>query len=94
MRPLNHRFTAESDYEAWADTVEPLLQRHPPGASRLLDLACGTGESLLPFLRRGYEVTGCDLSPAMLDLAREKAPGVRLVQADIRACRRSGASTW
>ena len=85
LAPFYDRFTEESDYEAWADTVEPLLQRHRPGASRLLDLACGTGESLLPFLRRGYEVTGCDLSPAMLDEARSKAPGVRLVQADIRA---------
>ena len=81
--PFYDRFTAESDYEAWADTVEPLLHRHRPGASRLLDLACGTGESLLPFLRRGYEVTGCDLSEAMLEQARAKAPGVRLVRADI-----------
>jgi SAM-dependent methyltransferase len=85
LAPFYDRFTAESDYEAWADTVEPLLHRHRPGASRLLDLACGTGESLLPFLRRGYEITGCDVSEAMLELAREKAPGVRLVRADITA---------
>ena len=85
LAPFYDRFTEESDYEAWADTVEPLLHRHRPGASRLLDLACGTGESLLPFLRRGYEVTGCDLSEAMLERARAKAPGVRLVRADITA---------
>jgi SAM-dependent methyltransferase len=85
LAPFYDRFTAESDYEAWADTVEPLLRRHRPGAKRLLDLACGTGESLLPFLRRGYAVTGCDLSEAMLARARAKAPGVRLVRADVTA---------
>jgi SAM-dependent methyltransferase len=85
LAPFYDRFTEESDYEAWADTVEPLLQRHRPGATRLLDLACGTGESLLPFVRRGYDVTGSDLSGAMLEQARAKAPGVRLVQADMCA---------
>ena len=31
-------------------------------------------EELLPFLRRGFEVTGCDVSPAMLAEAARKAP--------------------
>ena len=85
LAPFYDRLTAESDYEAWADTVEPVLRRHRDGGRRLLDLACGTGESLLPFLRRGYAVTGCDLSEAMLRQARAKAPGVRLVRADVTA---------
>lgn len=85
LAPFYDRLTAESDYEAWADTVEPVLRRHGDGGRRLLDMACGTGESLLPFLRRGYAVTGCDLSEAMLRQARAKAPGVRLVRADVTA---------
>jgi SAM-dependent methyltransferase len=28
-----------------------------------LDLACGTGRLLLPLLRAGLDVDGCDLSP-------------------------------
>jgi SAM-dependent methyltransferase len=38
-----------------------------------LDLACGTGRLLLPLLRAGLEVDGCDLSPDMLQLCRERA---------------------
>lgn len=39
-----------------------------PG-SRLLDLGCGTGEDALHFARRGHEVEGVDLSPAMIEAA-------------------------
>jgi SAM-dependent methyltransferase len=38
-----------------------------------LDLACGTGRILLPLLRAGLDVDGCDLSPDMLALCREQA---------------------
>jgi SAM-dependent methyltransferase len=40
---------------------------------RLLDLCCGTGQLALHFLDSGYEVTGIDLSDAMLDYARGNA---------------------
>lgn len=39
----------------------------------LLDLCCGTGQLALHFLDHGYQVTGLDLSEAMLGYAREKA---------------------
>jgi SAM-dependent methyltransferase len=38
-----------------------------------LDLACGTGRLLLPLLRAGLDVDGCDLSPDMLTLCRAQA---------------------
>jgi SAM-dependent methyltransferase len=38
-----------------------------------LDLACGTGRLLLPLLRAGLDVDGCDLSADMLALCREQA---------------------
>src|SRR5215211_6557347 len=38
-----------------------------------LDLACGTGRLLLPLLRAGFDVDGCDVSPDMLDLCRQRA---------------------
>lgn len=40
--------------------------------ARIIDLACGTGTLALGLARRGFEVTGIDLSVAMLDQAREK----------------------
>ncbi len=82
--PFYDAFTAGSDYEAWTANVEPLLREQSPPGRRLLDIACGTGASLLPFRRRGYEVTGCDISAAMLEQAQAKAPSVRLLRLDAR----------
>ncbi|MGB3713727.1 MAG: class I SAM-dependent methyltransferase [Candidatus Promineifilaceae bacterium] len=39
----------------------------------VLDLACGTGRLLLPLLQAGIDIDGCDISPDMLRLCREKA---------------------
>ncbi|HKP16209.1 MAG TPA: class I SAM-dependent methyltransferase [Gemmatimonadaceae bacterium] len=41
-------------------------------ASRVLELGCGTGRLTLPLAQAGHEVTGIDLSPAMLARARAK----------------------
>lgn len=38
-----------------------------------LDAACGTGRLLVPYLRAGLDVDGCDVSPDMLELCRERA---------------------
>ena len=41
------------------------------GIPSLLDLCCGAGHLAGHFLEHGYQVTGMDLSPAMLDQARQ-----------------------
>ena len=38
-----------------------------------LDAACGTGRLLVPYLHAGIDVDGCDISPDMLALVRERA---------------------
>jgi SAM-dependent methyltransferase len=38
-----------------------------------LDVACGTGRLLIPYLRAGLDVDGCDVSADMIALCREKA---------------------
>ena len=54
--------------------VEFLLEKLAlaPGA-RVLDLACGHGRIALELARRGHRVTGLDLSPRSLELARAAA---------------------
>lgn len=63
------------DYEGWAEYVEMLLEKHAKRAKTLhvIDLACGTGSSTLPFARRGYDTVGIDLSDEMLKRAQEKS---------------------
>jgi SAM-dependent methyltransferase len=36
----------------------------------ILELGCGTGRLIVPLAEDGYDITGVDLSPAMLALAR------------------------
>ncbi len=43
----------------------------PMFGDRLLDIGCGTGNSLMPFMGKGISLTGVDPSPYMLDFARE-----------------------
>ena len=40
-----------------------------------LDVGCGTGRVLLPLLKAGLDVDGCDVSADMLALCRERAAG-------------------
>jgi SAM-dependent methyltransferase len=84
-------FTADSDYETWTRHVLALAASYGWRGTTLLDVACGTGKSFLPFLERGFRVTGCDVSPAMLAEAARKAPDVSLMEADMRALPRLGA---
>jgi len=55
----------------------------PAGGDRLLEVGCGTGHWTAFFSRRGFSVTGVDISPDMVRVARGKRiPGVRLQVAD------------
>ncbi len=58
-------------------------------AARILDIGCGTGRHSIELARRGYSVTGIDLSDSMLASARAKAQAngtaVKFIRAD--ACR-------
>ncbi|MCK9463640.1 MAG: methyltransferase domain-containing protein [Proteobacteria bacterium] len=48
--------------------------------TRILDVGCGTGRHAIELARRGYDVTGIDLSPSQLARAAQKAreAGVRV----------------
>jgi SAM-dependent methyltransferase len=68
------------------DQLEALLALRPP--LRILDLPCGQGRHAIELARRGYDVTGVDLSPFMLKVAEERARtegvSVRWLSGDMR----------
>src|SRR5579884_1316333 len=59
----------------------------------LLDLACGTGRMAIRMAKLGYQVTGVDLTPEMIDWASQKAAkegvSIEWVVADARTFRLS-----
>jgi len=63
------------------------------GVRRVFELGAGTAPYLGEWHRRGYDYCGLDLSPAMLEFARDKADrdgiDARFVEGDMRALDRS-----
>ncbi|MFD5363995.1 class I SAM-dependent methyltransferase [Streptomyces tendae] len=57
---------------AWAARLASWLPDRP---GDVLDLGCGTGSLSLLAAEQGHHVTGVDLSPAMVELARTKLAG-------------------
>lgn len=69
------------------DGLERIALRFAPGRPERqvwLDPACGTGRYLRVAASRGRRVIGVDLSPSMIDYARRRLPGARLVVADMQ----------
>jgi len=67
----------------WAEIAEPenrklfdrLLDLTGVGpGTRLLDIACGSGYAAGLAAARGAQVTGVDIAPALLEIARERTP--------------------
>lgn len=54
----------------------------PPGA-RVLDGGCGTGRVAIRLAEQGFDVVGLDVDASMLAVAREQAPGLDWVHADL-----------
>ena len=51
--------------------------------SSVMDAGCGTGRVAIELDRRGIDVVGVDLDPAMLAAARQKAPDIDWIEADL-----------
>jgi SAM-dependent methyltransferase len=71
------------DYPREARILRQVIAREgiAEGAS-FLDVACGTGAHI-PHLRFVYEIEGMDLDPGMIEIAREKNPGIVFHQGDM-----------
>lgn len=85
LAPVYDLLTEGYGHDHWLGVLEQLALEHGLAGKRLFDVACGTGSSFLPLLAAGYEVTACDLSPAMAERAAQRANGRAEVRvADMR----------
>jgi SAM-dependent methyltransferase len=67
------------------DEVDVLHRLLGHGPGRCLDLGCGTGAAISNLVALGWNVTGVDISDAMLDRARDRVNGVELLRARAEA---------
>jgi SAM-dependent methyltransferase len=91
LAPFYDELTREHDYDGWTRHLEAAAARFGVRGRALLDAACGTGKSFLPFLERGYAVSAFDVSAEMVALAAAKAPDAELFVADLRELDRVGS---
>ncbi len=81
---------AASFYDSTRELPEEVLTRGIPAILEvagprafILDAGTGTGRISMPMLRLGANLVGCDISPKMMALLREKYSAARLARADV-----------
>lgn len=97
----NNRLGLPLEYTKLPEYYDALSQGHDDAKNRLieeilrkykvksvLDLTCGTGAQVFWLAKHGYKVTGADISPALLKIAKDKAKiekiAVKLIEGDMR----------
>ena len=80
--PALHAFYAE-----WRRLLLNAAVVHGIRPRVIVDLACGTGNTAIPWATRGRTVIGVDVSEAMLRVARRKSDRVRWVRQDLTSLR-------
>lgn len=61
------------DYNGWVDYIEKIYHKEGLKPNSILELACGTGNITNRFAKKGYDITGVDISSEMLTFAKNKA---------------------
>ncbi|HUI62199.1 MAG TPA: class I SAM-dependent methyltransferase [Steroidobacteraceae bacterium] len=82
----------DKDYPGEARYVNSLLARQGITSGHILELGSGTGKHAEQLARLGYSVHGIDLSPSMVERARQRIPAdvqsaVRFDVGDVRSIR-------
>jgi ubiquinone/menaquinone biosynthesis C-methylase UbiE len=85
--------TAFAGFTAQREEAARLANELPANA-RVLDVGCGTGRPVTEMLAAaGHRVTGYDISPTMIEIARTQIPGATFDVADLRTLDQP-ASSW
>jgi len=75
---------AVDEYAHYGEHVRSLIRQHAMrSVASLLNIGCGGGKNIFN-LKRKFDVTGLDLSPAMIAQARELNPDCTIIRGDMR----------
>ena len=73
-------FGAEHPDDVHADKFAKLLSK----GAKILDIGCGIGDSADFFVESGFDYEGIDISPEMIEIAKEKVPKAKFRVLDMR----------
>lgn len=79
----------DAPYEQWLQFLLSTLDKSLLRKPKVLDLGCGTGRLSSMIAKKGYDITGVDVSEEMLSIAAQrimddKIPAFPLIQQDMR----------
>ncbi len=77
---IYEKLNVSADYENRAEYVLSLFERFDKKPTLLLDLCCGTGSFTKEFYKHNIDCIGVDISPDMLNIAKEKSPALFICQ--------------
>lgn len=79
----------DADFHGYSEDVPFFRELSRRAGGPILELMCGTGRLLLPLAEDGHPITGVDISPAMLAVARhhldEAGLSASLIEGDVRS---------
>jgi SAM-dependent methyltransferase len=79
LAPHYDAFRNAPGYEEWLGTLLALAAERGLNGGRALDVGCGTGRSVAALIAAGFDASGVDPSPGMLEVARRRlGAGVEL----------------
>lgn len=79
---LNHLFSINID-KIWRKKAVNMLytglsyEKKAEDEKKILDIACGTGDSTIALYKKGFSVTGMDIAESMMEIARRKSLSVK-----------------
>jgi ubiquinone/menaquinone biosynthesis C-methylase UbiE len=81
---LYDKIWGKYNYDSDVEFLNEMFRKHC--CKKIIDLGCGTGNHAIRLSKLGYEVTGVDISPTMLKIAKEKdkKARVKFIQGDMK----------
>jgi len=78
IAPYYDELMAGVPYRMWVGYYLLLLSQQDVHPKRILDVCCGTGTMAEMLQKEGFELTGIDISPGMIEAAKKKAAKKKL----------------